>query len=157
MQRTPERLFNDCSDLQCTDLTSNQVVGSSNLSGRASHSQFGRIVLAPIMGECYYASMRVIAKSRLRRFWDSSPKYIDAKKQMTEWYNFCASAKWNTPHKLKADLRNASVLKNNRVVFNICGNKYRIVVLMDYARHGMLIRFVGTHEEYDKIGDIEHI
>ncbi len=76
---------------------------------------------------------------------------------MTEWYNFCASAKWNTSHKLKADLRNASILKNNRVVFNICGNKYRIVVMMDYIRHGMLIRFVGTHEEYDEIGNIEHI
>jgi mRNA-degrading endonuclease HigB of HigAB toxin-antitoxin module len=58
---------------------------------------------------------------------------------------------------LKADLRNASILKNNRVVFNVCGNKYRIVVLMDYARLGMLIRFVGTHEQYDEIGDIEHI
>ena len=102
-------------------------------------------------------SMRVIAKSKLRRFWESNPKYRDAKKQMTEWYNFCASAKWNSPHKLKADLRNASILKNNRVVFNICGNKYRIVVLMDYARRGMLIRFVGTYEQYDKIGDIEHI
>jgi len=96
--------------------------------------------------------MRVIAKSRLRRFWESNPKYRDAKKQMTEWY-----AKWNSPHKLKADLRNASILKNNRVVFNICGNKYRIVMLMDYARRGMSIRFVGTHEQYDKIGDIEHI
>ena len=156
-QRAPQQLFFYYNKLQFKNLTSNQVVGSSNLSGRASHSQFGRIILAPIVGECYYASMRVIAKSRLRRFWDSSPKYIDAKKQMTEWYNFCASAKSNTPHKLKADLRNASVLKNNRVVFKICGNKYRIVVLMDYARHGMLIRFVGTHEEYDKIGDIEHI
>ena len=58
---------------------------------------------------------------------------------------------------LKADLRNASILKNNRVVFNLCGNKYRIVVLMDYVRHGMLIRFVGTHKEYDEIEDIEHI
>ena len=76
---------------------------------------------------------------------------------MTEWYNFCASANWKSPHKLKADLRNASILKNNRVVFNICGNKYRIVVLMDYTRYGMLIRFVGTHERYDEIGDIEHI
>jgi mRNA interferase HigB len=76
---------------------------------------------------------------------------------MTEWYNFCASAQWNTHHKLKADLRSASILKNNRVVFNICGNKYRIVVLMDYVRHGMLIRFVGTHEQYDAIGDIEQI
>ncbi len=101
--------------------------------------------------------MRVIAKSRLRRFWESSPKHRDAKKQMTEWYIFCASAKRNTPHKLKADLCNASILKNDRVVFNICGDKYRIVVLMDYTRYGMLIRFVGTHEEYDEIGNIEQI
>ena len=76
---------------------------------------------------------------------------------MSEWYNFCASAKWNSRHDLKADLRNASILKNNRVVFNVCGNKYRIVVLTDYERHGMLIRFVGTHEQYDAIEDIEHI
>ena len=102
-------------------------------------------------------SMRVIAKSMLRQYWESSPKYRDAKKQMTEWYNYCVAAKWSSPHKLKADLRNASILKNNRVVFNICGNKYRIVVLMDYVRHGMLIRFVGTHREYDEIEDIEHI
>jgi len=76
---------------------------------------------------------------------------------MTEWYNYCAVSKWSTPHQLKADLRNASILKNNRVVFNICGNKYRIVVLMDYIWYGMLIRFVGTHKEYDEIKDIEHI
>lgn len=101
--------------------------------------------------------MRVIAKSRLRRFWESSPKYADAEKQMSEWYHFCAAAKWNSPHELKADLRNASVLKNRRVVFNVCGNEYRIVVLIDYERHGMLIRFVGTHEQYDAIEDIEHI
>jgi len=101
--------------------------------------------------------MRVVAKSMLRKFLESSPRYRDAKKQMTEWYNYCAMAKWNTPHKLKADLRIASILKNNRVVFNLCGNKYRIVVLMDYVRHGMLVRFVGTHKEYDEIEDIEHI
>ena len=101
--------------------------------------------------------MRVIAKSRLRKFWESKPQYIDARRQMTEWYNFCSAAGWNSPHELKADLRNASVLKNNRVVFNLCGNKYRIVVLTDYARHGMLIRFVGTHGQYDEIEDIEHL
>ena len=76
---------------------------------------------------------------------------------MTEWYNFCASATWNSPHELKADLRNASILKNNRVVFNVCGNEYWIVVLTDYVRHGMLIRFVGTHQQYDEIENIEHI
>ena len=76
---------------------------------------------------------------------------------MTEWYNYCASAKWDTPHKLEADLRNASILKNNRGVLNICGNRYRIVALMDYTRYGMLIRFVGAHGRYYEIGDIEHI
>jgi mRNA interferase HigB len=94
---------------------------------------------------------------RLRRFWESSPKYRDAKNQMTEWYNFCASAEWKSPHELKADLRNTSILKNNRVVSNICGNKYRIIVLTDYARYGLLIRFVGTHKQYDEIENIENI
>ena len=101
--------------------------------------------------------MRVIAKSRLRQFWSSSRAYRDAKRQMTEWYNYCAALQWTTPHELKADIRTASTLKNNRVVFNLCGNKYRIVVLMDYLRHGMLIRFVGTHRQYDEIDDIENI
>ena len=76
---------------------------------------------------------------------------------MTEWYNYCTNSQWSSPHELKADLRNASILKNNRVVFNVCGNKYRIVVLTDYARHGILIRFVGTHKQYDEIKDIDKI
>ena len=76
---------------------------------------------------------------------------------MTECYNYCAAAQWSTPHELKADIRTTSILKNTRVVFNLCGNKYRIVVLMDYIRHGMLIRFVGTHRQYDEIDDIENI
>jgi len=93
----------------------------------------------------------------LRIFGESSPKHRNAKKQMTEWYNYCANAKWNSLHELKADLRNASILKNNRVVFNVCGNKYRIVVLTDYTRHGIFIRFVGTHKQYDEIKDIDNI
>ena len=93
----------------------------------------------------------------LRVFWKSNPKYRDAKKQMTEWYNYCANAQWSSPHELKADLCNVRILKNNRVVFNICGNKYRIIVLTDYARHGILIRFVGTHKQYDAIKDIDNI
>ena len=101
--------------------------------------------------------MRVIAKSVLRKFWKSNPKYKDAQRQMTEWFNYCSAANWQTPHELKADLRNASIVGHNRVVFNVCGNKYRIVVLMDYVRHGMLIRFVGTHSEYDAIKNIEQV
>ena len=76
---------------------------------------------------------------------------------MTEWFNYCQKAQWRSHHELKQDLRHASILKNNRVVFNLCGNKYRIIVKIDYIRHGMLIRFVGTHEEYDQIKNIENI
>ena len=93
----------------------------------------------------------------LRIFWESNQKYRDAKKQMTEWYNYCANAQWNSPHELKTDLGNARILKNNRVVFNLCGTKYRLIVLTAYAGHGMLIRFVGTHKQYDEIKDIENI
>jgi len=101
--------------------------------------------------------MRIIAKSTLRKFWESNPEYIDAKIAMTEWYNYVLKAKWVTPHKIKENLRNASILKNNRVVFNICGNKYRIIVRVDYKFQMMLIRFVGTHNQYDQIKNIEEI
>ncbi len=87
----------------------------------------------------------------LRVFWESNPKYRDAKKQMTEWYNYCANAHWSSPHELKVDLRNASVLKNNRVVFNIKGNTYRLVVAVNYDYGIVYIRFIGHHREYDDI------
>ena len=86
-----------------------------------------------------------------------TPRIPAAEKQMTKWYNYCSNAQWNSPHELKAGLRNASILKNNRVVFNVCGNKYRIIVLIDYARYGILIRIVGTHKQYDEIKDIDNI
>jgi len=101
--------------------------------------------------------MRIIAKSTLRKFWESKPEYIDAKIAMTEWYNYALKARWTTPHKIKENLRSASILRNNRVIFNICGNKYRIVTRVDYKYQMMLIRFVGTHEECDQIKNIEEI
>lgn len=75
---------------------------------------------------------------------------------MSEWYNYALKSTWK-PHDIKENLKTASILKNNRVVFNICGNKYRIVVRMDYQFQMMLIRFVGTHNQYDKIENIEEI
>ncbi len=101
--------------------------------------------------------MRIIAKSTLRKFWESRPEYADARVAMTEWYNYALKATWKTPHDIKENLKTASILKNNRVVFNICGNKYRIVVRIDYQFQMMLLRFVGTHEQYDKIENIEEI
>lgn len=58
---------------------------------------------------------------------------------------------WVSPHEVKAQFRNASILKNNRVVFNIAGNKYRLIVAMDYKRKACFIKFIGTHKQYDPI------
>jgi mRNA interferase HigB len=92
--------------------------------------------------------MLIFNKSTLAGFWRTYP---DAKAQLEAWYEEAYKARWNNPHDIKAMYRNASVLKNNRVVFNIAGNKYRLVVETDFARHWLFVRFLGTHTEYDKI------
>lgn len=95
--------------------------------------------------------MRVIAKRVLRDFWESVPQYRDAKGPLEAWHNECVKGKWRTPQELKAQFRTASVLKDHRVVFNIAGNKYRVVVSVDYLRQAMFVKFVGTHAQYDEI------
>lgn len=70
---------------------------------------------------------------------------------MTEWYRHMEKARYRTPQELKAVLRTASILKGGRVVFNIAGNKYRVIVAIDYDRQLGYIRFVGTHAQYDQI------
>lgn len=92
--------------------------------------------------------MRVIAKRTLREFWELYP---DSKQQLMAWYREATKAKWNNPNEIKAQYLSASVLKNSRVVFNICGNKYRIIVEINFRRKWVFIRFVGTHKDYDKI------
>jgi mRNA interferase HigB len=92
--------------------------------------------------------MRIISRRILREFWEKHP---DAKLPLQTWYHDVEHATWDSPADIKAVYRNASFLANNRVVFNIKGNHYRIIVLVVY-RHGLVyIRFVGTHEEYDRI------
>ncbi|MCE8019889.1 type II toxin-antitoxin system HigB family toxin [Halomonas sp. MCCC 1A11036] len=93
--------------------------------------------------------MRVIAKRTLRQFWQQG--CADAETPLTEWYNMMLKASWTTPQELKEDIRTASVLKGGRVVFNIGGNKYRIIVAIRYAQQIAWIRFVGTHAQYDKV------
>ncbi|KRU22542.1 type II toxin-antitoxin system HigB family toxin [Psychrobacter pocilloporae] len=97
--------------------------------------------------------MRVIAKSSLRKFWEQ-PNNDDAKGQLEAWHDFALKASWQSPQDIKNDFKNASICANNRVVFNIAGNKYRLVVEMQYQAGIAWVKFIGTHSEYDKI-DVE--
>ncbi len=97
--------------------------------------------------------MRVIALSTLRTFWD---RYPDAEVPLRSWYALASRASWKTPADIKDAYRNASFVADSRVVFNIKGNDYRLVVAVRYDRGLMYVRFVGTHRQYDRI-DVETI
>lgn len=72
------------------------------------------------------------------------------------WYGFVIKAAWREPADIKADFGNASILKNGRVVFNIAGNKYRLVTSINYPYRIVFIKFIGTHKQYDVI-DVQTI
>jgi len=95
--------------------------------------------------------VRIIAVSTLKAFLGRSPTYIDARDPMMAWVRQVRAADWSTPAGVKRDIRSASILKDGRVVFNIAGNKYRIVVWINYPYRVVYIRFVGTHRQYDAV------
>lgn len=92
--------------------------------------------------------MRVISKKALVEFWKKVPA---SEQQLNAWYCEAKDAEWRDPTDVKAKYGNASILKGSRVVFNICGNKYRLVVLIKYDFKTVYVRFVGTHKEYDNV------
>ncbi len=92
--------------------------------------------------------MRVIAVKTLKDYWEGFPQ---AKQALFSWYEEACNAEWNTPNKLKSQYRNASVLTEKRVVFNIHGNNYRLIVDIEYRLKIVFIVWFGTHNEYDKI------
>ncbi len=92
--------------------------------------------------------MRVIALKTLRDFWRKHPQ---AEIPLRAWHALTSRASWRNPAEIKAAYRSASFLANSRIVFNIKGNDYRLVVVVHYNRGAMFIRFVGTHHEYDRI------
>jgi len=94
--------------------------------------------------------MRVIAKSTLKKFWER-PNQKDAQGPLQCWLEEAAKADWKSPQDIKSHYGNASICANNRVVFNIGGNKYRLVVEIQYQAGIAWVKFVGTHAEYDKI------
>ena len=92
--------------------------------------------------------MRVIAVSTLRAFWERHP---DAEQPLKAWYEEATNATWAQPADIKARYRSASVLKNRRVVFNVKGNDYRLIVAIAYKLQIVYVKFVGTHQEYDAV------
>lgn len=96
--------------------------------------------------------MRVIAKKTLRDFWEKHP---DSESQLRSWYYETVNSDWNSPNDIKRRYSSASILHDNRVVFNIKGNTYRLVTKVNYDYGIVWIRFLGTHSEYDKINSTE--
>jgi len=92
--------------------------------------------------------VRIIAKRTLREYWET---HEDAKDSLESWYTVALAADWENPQELKSQIGTASILKGSRVVFNIKGNDYRLVVKINFAYRVVYIRFIGTHEEYDNI------
>lgn len=95
--------------------------------------------------------MRIIARRTLRQFWEAHPRNRAAKTPLEDWHAQVSAADWATPAEVKAQFGDASILQGGRVIFNIGGNKYRLVVRINYPYRVVYIRFVGTHAEYDEI------
>jgi mRNA interferase HigB len=92
--------------------------------------------------------MRIIAKSALKKFWDKHPA---SEQPLRVWYDEAKKAEWRNFQDIKRQFRSASIVGNDRIVFNIKGNDYRLIVLILFRNGKIFIRFVGTHKEYDKI------
>ena len=106
--------------------------------------------LGPKTGLCYEGVMRVIALGTIKAFLDRAG-VADAREPMMAWFRQVKQADWAKSADVKQDIRSASILKDGRVVFNIAGNKYRIVVWINYPYRVVYIRFIGTHRQYDAI------
>ncbi|SDS85541.1 mRNA interferase HigB [Pseudomonas asplenii] len=92
--------------------------------------------------------MRIIAISQLKTFWQKHP---DSEQSLLAWIDEVKQVHWQTPAEINAQYRHASVLKSRRIVFNIKGNDYRLVVAVAYRYGALYIKFIGTHEQYDSI------
>jgi mRNA interferase HigB len=92
--------------------------------------------------------MRIIAVKTLREFWE---RHADAEQPLKSWYKEAADTRWNEPNDIKRRYPSADILPENRVVFNIKGNTYRLIVKIHYNTGIVFIRFVGTHAEYDRV------
>ena len=95
-------------------------------------------------------SMRVLSRSTLCTFWEQ-PNYADSEQPLRAWFDEAKGANWQIAQDITNLYRNTSFVGNNRVVFNIAGNKYRLITAVNYKFSMVYVRFVGTHAEYDKV------
>ena len=92
--------------------------------------------------------MRIISRNTLIKYWE---KYPETEQALKSWYDEILQAVWTSPNLLKKQFRNASIISNKRVVFNIKGNKYRLIADIEYRIGIVFIVWLGNHKEYDKI------
>jgi mRNA interferase HigB len=92
--------------------------------------------------------MRIIAKKTIREFWEAYP---DSEQSLKSWYQEVSRAEWKNPHQVKQHFSTVSILGERRAVFNICGNRYRLIVEIDYTKSWVFVRFIGTHKTYNKV------
>ncbi|MCZ2460419.1 MAG: type II toxin-antitoxin system HigB family toxin [Chitinophagales bacterium] len=90
----------------------------------------------------------VIAKKILREFWK---KHTDCEQQLKAWFQEAAKAEWRNPNEIKTEYPSASIIGNDRIVFNIKGNSYRLIVKINFDYQVVWIRFIRTNSEYDKV------
>jgi mRNA interferase HigB len=95
--------------------------------------------------------VRIIALSTVKAFLNGSPAHTDAREPVMAWFQQVKAADWAAPADVKRAVRSVSILRDGRAVFNIAGNKYRIVVWINYPYRVVYIRFIGTHHQYDAI------
>jgi mRNA interferase HigB len=100
--------------------------------------------------------MRIVSHKRLRFFYETKG-HEDAKVALERWYHIALDAEWHNFSDIKADFPSTDYVGNQHYVFNIRGNRYRLVVVVKFTMGYVFIRFVGTHEEYDKIDDCSTI
>ena len=100
------------------------------------------------MAGCYAGAVRIVAKRTLRAYWEKERR---AEQPLKSWFAIAAKAEWSSPAHVKAVYGNASIVGDDRIVFNIGGNRYRLIVRFDFARRIGFVRFVGTHAAYNRI------
>jgi mRNA interferase HigB len=100
------------------------------------------------LGTCYAITVQIVSRKTLVAFWERHPK---AEAPLSNWFVAVRAADWKTSQDVRNDFKSADFVGDNRVIFDIGGNNYRLIAHVSYIFKSVLIKFVGTHAEYDRI------